>query len=124
MVPGLKAKFRAHFLGLIGLQTPQARLAVITGVSIALRFVSYENLIKAPSISLYSHLGLPSPSIGLTRAYWLLIHGNFKAAWNMNKLVYLVGFVLFGIVVADITRLLKQGNYTGNKKKSTSHLKP
>lgn len=59
------------------------------------------------NLSLWQALGWEAaPSIGLTRAYWLLIHGDPIAAWNRNPLIYAVLPVVGAIIAKDIATLL------------------
>lgn len=61
------------------------------------------------NLSLWQALGWESaPSIGLTRAYWLLIHGDPIAAWNRNPLIYAVLPVVGAIIAKDIATLAAQ----------------
>lgn len=94
-------------LNTIGLQTPFSRIAAILSVTTFLYLIHYQSLLSIPTVSVYSRLNIPSPSIGLTRAYWYLIHGEFQSAWNMNKLIYFVAVVLATIVVVDVIRLIR-----------------
>ncbi|MCX6804708.1 MAG: DUF2752 domain-containing protein [Patescibacteria group bacterium] len=110
-----------RILNIIGLQTPMARLTVFTGTTICLYSISYSSLLQTPTLSLFSRLNIPSPSIGLTRAYWLLIHGDLNGAWQMNKLVYLVALVLAGIIVVDGIALLRKVASTKDGKLSLNN---
>lgn len=95
-------KTKQKVLNILGLQTPAARLFVILGASSVIYLIGYQSLISTPTLSVYSRLGIPSPSIGLTRAYWLLIHGDFAGAWQMNKLIIVVAPVVLGLVLFDL----------------------
>lgn len=110
------ATVKQWLVDLIGLQTPGSRLTVILGISASLYSISYSTLLSIPTISIFARLHVPSPSIGLTRAYWYLIHGQFGNAWHMNKLIFIVFGVIVGLVVIDsvtIARnLLKAKEYT------------
>lgn len=85
---------------LASLQTRGARLAVIACLTLAIYVVPYQTLEHA-RLSLYERAGIPSPSIGLTRAYWKLIHGDPIGAWERNKLIYLVMLVLCVMFIHD-----------------------
>ncbi len=87
---------------LIGLQTPASRLFVLGGGSLLLALISYGTLVSIPTISLYDRLGIPAPSIGLTRAYSQLLHGNLQAAWQTNPLVVAAAAAIAGIMITDI----------------------
>lgn len=110
MEPGSKVNLKTHFLNTVGLQTPIARLGVIGIGTLGLYVISYSALLKLPTLSVFSRLQIPSPSIGLTRAYWYLIHGQFANAWRMNKLIYIVAVVLVVLVTKDILSFRKSRN--------------
>ena len=58
-------------------------------------------------LSLWGNLGWKqAPSIGLTRAYWLLLHGNAVAAWHRNWLIYAVLAVGLPIILKDVYNTL------------------
>ncbi|MFZ1483593.1 MAG: DUF2752 domain-containing protein [Candidatus Saccharimonadales bacterium] len=55
------------------------------------------------SLSLWQRLGFEgAPSVGLTRAYWHVLHLDFYAAWERNKLIYLVLAIGLPLLVRDI----------------------
>ncbi len=91
---------------LIGLQTPKSRLIVILFLHVALLAISYDFL-EASRLSLYDRIGIPSPSIGLTRAYWFLLHGNLPAAIDKNTLILLAAPVIWTITILDILKIIK-----------------
>jgi hypothetical protein len=78
---------KAGLLEIVGLQTPRGRLAFF-GIASLLIFVAPYSWLA--HLSLWQHLGLPAPSIGLTRAYWQVLHLHFAAAWQRNHLIYVV----------------------------------
>lgn len=58
-------------------------------------------------LSLWQHIGWHgAPSIGLTRAYWLIMHGHPVAAWHRNPLIYAVLIVGIPLLVRDAYTLL------------------
>ena len=95
---------RKLLLELISLSTPRARLsfwALITFVIYILPYKLFENL------SLWKNLGWDSaPSVGLTRAYWLLIHNDVTGAWNKNKLIFVVITIGGVILFIDLFKLI------------------
>lgn len=99
-------QLKSAIIETITLQSPKGRLtflAVVTIVVFLVPFAWLENL------SLWKNIGWESaPSIGLTRAYWLLLHGDPAGAWERNSLIYLVLVVVVTIVIADITKLRRQ----------------
>ncbi len=96
---------RNRAVNLIGLQTPPARLFVVLGGSLFLLIIPYNLLVSMPSVSLFSNTGINSPSIGLTRAYWLLLHTRISDAWAMNPLIFLAIIPITYIATSD-TRLI------------------
>lgn len=70
------------------LGTARGRLiawSVLTGAIFASKYVWLEHL------SLWQRLGWDwAPSIGLTRSYWLVIHGDISSAWSLNPLIFVV----------------------------------
>jgi hypothetical protein len=93
-------------LEFLGLQTPISRITIIGGITLALYLIDYRQLLKLPTISLYSLAKIPSPSIGLTRAYWYLIHGKFTDAYRMNRLIYIVAAVVIILAAIDLYRII------------------
>ena len=80
-------------------QTPRGRLALFCSISLLVFCVPYRWLAH---LSLWQAIGWKTaPSIGLTRAYWLLLHGDPVAAWHRNWLIYPVLLVWLGIFSWD-----------------------
>lgn len=102
-----------YFIELISLSTPRARLcfwATVTFIIIVLPYRFFENL------SLWQRLGWDSaPSIGLTRAYWLLIHGDISGAWGRNRLIFAVVAVGLPILIIDFYKIVKNSPYKNQK---------
>ena len=67
-------------------------------------------------LSLWQALGIPSPSIGLTRAYWKLLHFDPVGAWERNKLIYAVLAIGLPLLARDAYLLFRH-------KKKTNHVK-
>ncbi|MDZ7786173.1 MAG: DUF2752 domain-containing protein [Candidatus Saccharibacteria bacterium] len=60
------------------------------------------------NLSLWKNLGWESaPSIGLTRAYWLLLHGDVQAAWERNWLIFPVLLILAMIFMRDLYKRVR-----------------
>ena len=91
---------------ILSMQSPQDRLIFFGTLPFAIWIIS--NLSFMPSLSIYSHLGIPSPSIGLTRAFWRLLSGEFVEAWELNALIYPAVLVTICIVAKDIYTVLKE----------------
>lgn len=98
------SKIKSIIVELISLTTPRARLcfwALATAVIFVLPYRLFANL------SLWQRLGWHSaPSIGLTRAYWLLIHGDISGAWHRNKLIFVVIAVGFPVLTLDLYKII------------------
>ena len=92
---------KAILVELLSLSTARARLMVFSGISM-LVFVTPYSFLDHAKLSLYERFHIPSPSIGLTRAYWKLLHGDPSGAWNRNKLIYLVICIIVGILLRDL----------------------
>ena len=91
---------RRLFVEVISLQTPRGRLIFFGMVSMLVFIAPYTWL---ANLSLWQRLGLDgAPSIGLTRAYWHILHLEFAAAWERNKLIYLVLAIGLPLLVRDI----------------------
>ena len=99
----------SKILKLISLQTAPSRLFFFTTITAVIYNVSYSFLDSA-KLSLYERLHINAPSIGLTRAYWKLLHGDAMGAWHRNKLIYIVVAILIGIVIRDIISLMKRSS--------------
>lgn len=95
---------KALLVEIVGLSSPRGRLLFFVVIS-AVIFLAPP---KWPiSFSLWQHLGVPSPSIGLTRAYRLVLHGDFAAAWQQNKLIYAVIIIGGWLLAKDIFALIR-----------------
>ncbi len=105
MTPKLVHTVKESFIELISLSSPRARLGfwvLATMVIFLLPYRFFENL------SLWQRLGWESaPSIGLTRAYWLLIHGDIAAAWQRNNLIFAVIAVGVPLLLFDVFKLIR-----------------
>lgn len=101
--------FKSALLNYVGLQTPKARLVFFCTIPLIMYLYSLVSFL--PRLSIYSWLRIPSPSIGLTRAFWMLISGDITGAWYQNKLIFLVVAVVLYLVTRDIFTLLKQRRY-------------
>jgi hypothetical protein len=87
------------------LQTARGRLLFFAVISLLIFVAPYEWLGR---LSIWQALNIPSPSIGLTRAYHLLLHGDFEGAWQRNKLIFVVIAIGLFILVRDILTVMKQ----------------
>lgn len=88
------------------MQKPKDRLIFFAILPLIIWLLT--NIEFMPSLSLYAHLGIPSPSIGLTRAFWELLAGDFAGAWNLNPLIYPVVLVVLSIIVKDLDTVFRK----------------
>ena len=87
-------------LEMVSLQTARGRLLTFLGLTAAV-FVSHYHWLD--HLSLWGNLGFKhAPSVGLTRAYWLLLHGQPVAAWHRNWLIYLILCIGLPLLARDI----------------------
>ena len=89
----------------IGLQSARGRLLFFGIVSAAIFLAPYSWL---SHLSLWQYLGIPSPSIGLTRAYWLLMHGDVMGAYERNGLIFVILIIGLPLLAKDVFTLVKQ----------------
>ncbi|MBP9812984.1 DUF2752 domain-containing protein [Candidatus Saccharibacteria bacterium] len=96
---------KRFFIELISLSTPRGRLSFWALATVIIYMLPYKLI---GNLSLWQKIGIENaPSIGLTRAYWLFIRGDFAAAWSRNKLIYLVVVVGGIVLVIDLYKLYK-----------------
>lgn len=91
----------------LGLQTPRGRLLAFTAVFVVGVLLSWGWLAWVPTLSIYEHLGIPSPSIGLTEALIALLSGDFTGAFARNWLIYPVVSVAVALLAMDAIRYIK-----------------
>ena len=94
----------------IGLRTPRGRLIFFALVTLAVFIAPISAL---SHLSLWQALHIPAPSIGLTRAYHYLLHGDVTAAYHRNRLIFLVLMVGLPILLKDLYNVfinVKRGN--------------
>ena len=104
------ARYKSRYLQLIkeivSLSTPRGRLILLSGITVGIYFSEYEWF---SDLSLWQRVGWETaPSIGLTRAYWLVLHGQFTDAWNRNLLIYPVLVAVLSLVMLDILKIVKK----------------
>ncbi|HTE57313.1 MAG TPA: DUF2752 domain-containing protein [Verrucomicrobiae bacterium] len=97
---------------IVTLGTPQGRVLAWLAATTIVFIVPFSWL---SNLSLWQRLGFDwAPSIGLTRAYWLLIHGHPAAALDRNFLIVPVCVVGLVVIAGDIYRI-KQSTILGKK---------
>jgi len=90
----------------LSLQTARGRVLVFVLASVVIFCCRYHWL---DHLSLWGHLGFThAPSIGLTRAYWLLLHGHPVDAWHRNRLIYAVLGVGLPLILRDVFKLARR----------------
>jgi Protein of unknown function (DUF2752) len=99
-------------LRVLNLDSPTKRLATWAVLSTIIFLAPFSWL---QHLSLWQRLGLDwAPSIGLTRAYWHLLHGNPASAWQINPLIYAVITVGLPMLGRDICRVMQIRTTTDN----------
>ena len=97
---------RQSFFAIIGLQTAAGRLAFFGLASVVIFMLPQSVLAE---FSLWARLGFDSaPSIGLTRAYNHVLHGDFAAAWARNHLIFLVMIVGLPLLMRDTLHVYRK----------------
>ncbi|MDB5185618.1 MAG: hypothetical protein JWL85_141 [Candidatus Saccharibacteria bacterium] len=91
----------------ISLRSLRGRLIFMAGVS---AFAYLMPVSALAHLSLWGNIGIPSPSIGLTRAYHHVLHGNFAAAYHQNWLIFVVIVVVLLIIMKDVYNVRYQLN--------------
>lgn len=93
-------------LDTIGLRTPAGRLLFFAVASIII-FVVPQSFLGG--LSLWERIGFDNaPSVGLTRAYQYILHGDLSAAWQRNPMIFLVLAIGVPLLVKDLLVLLGQ----------------
>lgn len=93
------------FLEALGLQTARGRVIALGLASFIIFILPYSVVGR---FSLLARLGWETaPSVGLTRSYWLLMHGDPVAAWHRNWLIFPILGILLVIIGRDIWSLIK-----------------
>ncbi|GEM_PF-1660703 len=90
---------------IIGLQTARGRVLFFGIVSICVYLLPVNTL---KNFSLWNLLDIHSPSIGLTRAYHYVLHGDFAKAWEQNDFIFVVLIVGIPIIVKDVYNVTQQ----------------
>jgi len=101
---------------MLSLQTARGRLLTFLLLSSAIFASQYHWL---DHLSLWGNLGFThAPSVGLTRAYWLLLHGHPEAAWHRNRLIYLILLVGVPLLVRDFLSIVRVARQNHHKPES------
>ena len=109
-------------LNIVGLQTPHGRLLFFCAVSLTVYLLPVHILAQ---LSLWNHLGLPAPSIGLTRAYHHVLHGDFTAAYHQNRLIYAILAIGLPLLAKDaynvVIHFKQRHSHDSTRDTSTQH---
>lgn len=105
LLRGMVGKLSSIGVETIGLQTPRGRLLFFGIVSGLMYVIPYSWLAH---LSLWQYIGVNSPSVGLTRAYWLLLHGSVTEAFVRNPLIFVVIALGLPLLCMDVFLLIKK----------------
>ena len=106
-----------QIVSIISLQTSRDRLLFFCIATCVIFLLPYQAL---SHLSLWKALDIPSPSIGLTRAYWLLIHGDPVASWERNRLIFAVLAVGLPIIIYDAVAIYRTHRHRKEKEGTKS----
>lgn len=104
-MPRLPQRYINLLLETIGLQTARGRVLFFGLVSFCV-FLLPITVLK--NFSIWQKVGVDSPSIGLTRAYHYVLHGDFSKAWEQNGLIFIVLLIGVPIIAKDVYNVTKQ----------------
>jgi hypothetical protein len=89
----------------VGLQTARGRVLFFGFASFWI-FLLPISVLK--NFSIWQKLGIDSPSIGLTRAYHYVLHGDLVKAWEQNGLIFIILLIGVPIIIKDVYNVTKQ----------------
>lgn len=102
-------KIMNFLCGFITLGSPAARITIFSSGMIILAFVDLESL-NLPDFCIWEKIFGYCPADGTIRALNAFFHGMFSKAVRYNINVIFVIPVLIGVVISDITRLVRIHN--------------
>ncbi len=101
------------FISLVSLNTPLSRSIIFSSGLAILALLPTSKLGFLPLRSVYESLfHWKLYSYGLTRSLSMILHGEFLAAWELNKLAYLVLIIVFILLINDIHGLYKNRRFS------------
>ena len=117
-------RFKFFILDLISFGSSSAIVLDLTFILLLLIFLPTSHLGYLPTKSIYSNLVIPyffknsCPSeglfrncgfysIGQTRALSRLLHGDFSGAWQYNRLVFVLFFVICAVLLINLIKVYK-----------------
>jgi hypothetical protein len=114
----LSNQLKEKAIQIVTLSTPRGRLMFV-GIASSIIFVA--PFAWVAHLSLWQRLGLDwAPSIGLTRAYWLFIHGHPRAAMAFNWLIIPVLIVGGTLLARDMHQIWTRNRKLGYTKTKLS----
>lgn len=100
------SQIKPYLIEIISLSTPMGRLICFLFVTCIVFLSRYHWL---ANLSLWQRIGWEwAPSIGLTRAYWLVLHGHIGAAWQRNWLIFPVMLIVGILIIKDIRSVVRK----------------
>ena len=100
-------KFAVSALSVFSLSRPVHRVLVLGFLGLALTVVPLYVLESLPSISIWQRLFGWSPSTGITRGAWALLHGDVETAVAFNFLSIPAVIIAAGIFAKDCITLMR-----------------
>lgn len=101
----LRPNTKQFIFEVIGLQTARGRLIFLGAASLIIYILPIRVL---AGLSLWEKLAIDAPSIGLTRAYHYILHGDIGRAWDQNIGIFLVLAVGIPLIAKDVYNVIKQ----------------
>lgn len=75
-------------------------ILIFIGIFVVLEMfdISWDQLNNLPSICIFNNIfGKECLGCGTIRALWLILHGNFAEAFEMNQLIYV--YIIIGLFI-------------------------
>lgn len=85
----------------------RVRLICWLALPAVLYSVPREWVAHGPTVCLFRNLfGRPCPGCGMTRAFFSLLHGDFAAAWEYNRLAMIVAPLLLYLYIKEVIKTI------------------
>ncbi|MCL5432708.1 MAG: DUF2752 domain-containing protein [Patescibacteria group bacterium] len=99
---------KEFILDLIGLSTQKGRIFVFSFCLVFLVLYPTSYLKYLPVRSIWENVFHFVPySSGMLRSLSMIAHLNFQAAWNLNKISFIVFFLILFLLIKDLKIILK-----------------